>query len=124
MNNGNFETEKTQPNVIESTEQSEISTEKCSVMKEEIKDEAQQTFEGQEGNVNKPKTLTEICATMKEEIKDEAQQIVEGHGGIVNKPKTLTEICATMKEEIKDEAKRLVPGPGIIQQPTTERASA
>ncbi|WP_310427397.1 hypothetical protein [Chamaesiphon sp. VAR_48_metabat_135_sub] len=76
MDNGNSVTEKTQPNTVESTEQSDILTEKCSAMKEEIKDEAQQIFEGHRGNVSKPKTLTEACTTMKEEIKDEAKRLV------------------------------------------------
>jgi hypothetical protein len=80
MDNVNSVTENTQPNMVESTEKSEISSEKCSVMKEEIKDEAQQIFEGHRGSVNKPKTLTEICATMKEEIKDEAKRLVPDLG--------------------------------------------
>jgi hypothetical protein len=76
MDNGNSVTEKTQPCSVESTEKSDILTEKCSAMKEEIKDEAQQIFEGHRGNVSKPKTLTEACTTMKEEIKDEAKRLV------------------------------------------------
>jgi hypothetical protein len=80
MDNGNSVTKNTQPNAVESTEKSEILTEKCSAMKAEIKDESQQIFEGHQGIVNKPKTLTEICATMKEEIKDEAKRLVPDLG--------------------------------------------
>jgi hypothetical protein len=80
MDNRNSATENTQPIAAESAEKSEILTEKCSVMKKEIKDEAQQIFEGHRDSVNKPKTLTEICATMKEEIKDEAKRLVPDLG--------------------------------------------
>jgi hypothetical protein len=80
MDNVNSVTRSTQPNAVESTEKSEILTEKCSAMKEEIKDEAQQIFEGHRGNVSKPKTLTEACATMKEESKDEAKRLVPDLG--------------------------------------------
>ena len=80
MDNGNSVTKNTQPNAVESTDKSETFTEKCSEMKAEIKDEAQQVSEGDRGIVNKPKTLTEICATMKEEIKDEAKRLVPDLG--------------------------------------------
>ncbi len=80
MDNENSVTKNPQPIAVESTEKSEILTEKCSEMKAEIKDEAQQIFEGHQGSVNKPKTLTEICATMKEEIKDEAKRLVPDLG--------------------------------------------
>jgi hypothetical protein len=80
MDNGNSETEKTQSNAVESTERSEILTEKCSVMKEEIKDEAQQIFGGNGGNPSKPKTLTEACASMKEESNAEAKRLVPDPG--------------------------------------------
>lgn len=76
MDNVNSVTEKTQSNTVESTKQSEILAEKCSAMKAEIKDEAQQIFGGHRGNLSKPKTLTEACATMKEESNDEAKRLV------------------------------------------------
>jgi hypothetical protein len=69
MDNVNFMTENAQPNAVESTEKSEILTEKCSEMKAEIK-----------GDVSKPKTLTEACNTMKAEIKDEAKRLVPDRG--------------------------------------------
>jgi hypothetical protein len=80
MDSGNSVMKNTQPNAVESTEKSDILTEKCSEMKEEIKDEAQQIFEGHRGNVSKPKTLTEACSAMKEEIKDEAKRLVPDRG--------------------------------------------
>jgi hypothetical protein len=79
MDNENSVT-KNQPTAVESTEKSETLTEKCSEMKEEINDAAQQILAGHQGIVNKPKTLTEICATMKEEIKDEAKRLVPDLG--------------------------------------------
>jgi hypothetical protein len=80
MDNGNPITGNTQSNAAKSTEKSEILTEKCSVMKAEIKDEAQQIFEGHRGNISKPKTLTEVCATMKAESNDEAKRLVPDLG--------------------------------------------
>jgi hypothetical protein len=76
MDNVNSVTENTQPNAVESTEKSEILTEKCSAMKAEIKDEALEIFAGHRDHVSKPKTLTEACAVMKEESKDEAKRLV------------------------------------------------
>jgi hypothetical protein len=80
MDNRNFVTKNTQPNMVESTEKSDILTEKCSAMKAEIEDEAQQIFEGHQGNVSKPKTLTEACTMMKAESKDEAKRLVPDRG--------------------------------------------
>jgi hypothetical protein len=80
METKNSVTKNTQPNVVESTEKSDILPEKCSEMKEGIKDEAQQIIGGQSGTVSKPKTLTEACNTMKAEIKDEAKRLVPDRG--------------------------------------------
>ncbi len=80
MENENSATAKMEPNATQSAEKSEIVTETYATVKAEIKDEAQQIFEGHQGSVNKPKTLTEICATMKEEIKDEAKRLVPDLG--------------------------------------------
>ncbi|MCY7368186.1 MAG: hypothetical protein LH474_08535 [Chamaesiphon sp.] len=73
-------TENTQSNAVESTQKSDILPEKCSQMKTDIQDEAQQMIQGQPGDVSKPKTLTEACNTMKVEIKDEAKRLVPDLG--------------------------------------------
>jgi hypothetical protein len=80
MDNENSVTKNPQPIAAESAEKSEILTEKCSEMKEKIKDEAQHIFEGHRGTVSKPKTLTEACSAMKEESKDEAKRLVPDLG--------------------------------------------
>lgn len=76
MDNANSATENTQPNAVDSTEKSDSLTEKCSVMKEQIKDEAQQIFGDRGGNPSKPKTLTEACASMKAESNAEAKLLI------------------------------------------------
>jgi hypothetical protein len=69
--------EKTDRNSVETDEKSRSLTEACSVMKEQIKDKAQQDLVGQT-KLGKPKSLTDACEDMKEEIKDEAQRLVPG----------------------------------------------
>ncbi len=80
MDNENYPMSNTQPTMVESTEKSEILTEKCSTMKAEIKDEAQKIFEGRRGNISKSKTLTEACTMMKAESENEAKLLIPDTG--------------------------------------------
>jgi hypothetical protein len=75
MDNVNSVTEKTQPNPVESTEKSEALTEACSVMKEEIRAEAERLCASHQDNASKPQTLAAVCSTMKAEIQTEAHRL-------------------------------------------------